>query len=168
MKSLRLLALALVAFLAACSSTGPLSGGSRGPKLELSFPGATRFTTRDLERALALDLAELPARANPRSALEDAAYTLVEFYRDEGYPSCKVETRLLDATKERIVAEFRVDEGLRVRVERLDVDGNSRVREDELLESAGLEARPRTTLWLVERELQLAADSMAAHYAARG
>lgn len=168
MKSFRLLALALVAFLAACSSTGPLSGSRQGPKLELSFPGATSFTTRDLERALALDLAELPERANPRSALEDAAYTLVEFYRDEGYASCKVEARLLDVTEERIVAEFRVDEGLRVRIERIDVDGNARVREEELLESAGLEARPRTAVWFVERELQLAADAMAANYAARG
>lgn len=168
MKSLGLFALALVAFLAACSSTGPLSGAPDGPRLELSFPGATRFTSRDLERALALDLAELPERANPRSALEDAAYTLVEFYRDEGYASCKVETRLIDVSKDRIVAAFRVDEGQRVRIERIDVDGNSRVREDELLESAGLEARPRTALWFVERELQLAADAMAAHYAARG
>lgn len=168
MKLLRLLALALVALVASCGATGPLAGRAPGPRLELSFPGATRFTHRDLQEALALDLADLPGRANPRSALEDAAYTLVEFYRDEGYPNCKVETRVVDATKELLVAEFRVDEGQRVRVERIDVDGNARVKEAELLESAGLEARPRTDVWLVERELQLAADAMAAHYAARG
>jgi outer membrane protein assembly complex protein YaeT len=168
MKLLRLLALALVAGLAACSSTGPLAGRAKGPKLELSFPGATRFSTRDLLDELALDLADLPGRANPRSALEDAAWTLVELYRDEGYPACRVETQLVEVTTERIVAQFRVDEGARVRVERIDVDGNRRIKEDELLESAGLEARPRTTVWFVERELQLAADALAAHYAARG
>ncbi len=157
--------LALFAACAAVTSTG--TGTS---ELEVRMEGARTFTPRDLREEIELDLADLPTRSQPRSAVDDAAYTLVEHYRSQGFPACSVQYELQELAGPRRIVVFRITEGSRARLAGVRIEGCTRLKASELLSAAALTGLERAgpPRWYVERELSDATRAMEGEAASRG
>ncbi|MBM3992294.1 MAG: hypothetical protein FJ298_15000, partial [Planctomycetes bacterium] len=105
-----------------------------------------------------------------RSAVDDAAYALVEHYRRAGFVQCTVDYELAESSTGRRTAVFTVREGPRTRLAAVRIEGCSQLRASEALgaiDLAGLE-RSSVARWYVERDLADAARSLEAHAASKG
>ncbi len=158
-------ALSVLLALAACRANPPAQSGAQGPRRELEFLGASRFPLHELEAAVDTDLGEVADRKSPKSAVDDAAYALVEFYRARGFPDCTVEYELVEVTPAHLRARFTIVEGVQTLLAGIELVGNARFDRAELLAAAGFSDEPRP---YVESELAHVADALAAHYLSKG
>ncbi len=160
-------ALALVA--GGCRSAPPLGGGKVDVSVE--FAGEFEVERADLEAAIAPDLENLDRRSSPRSAVDDAAYSLVELLRERGYPRARVDYEVLEATDRRLRARFKLEQGPRTRVVKLDFEGATRFSRADLAAAIGLrEPKPEgpDPLWFVERDYERAVGALEAYYVDHG
>ena len=168
MKRLGLLLLSLL--LAACAAAPGPRTALDAAEVAVRFEGAKAFTALDLERVVSADLADLPRRAQPRSAVDDAAFTLVEHYRAQGFASCAVEYEYSEDAGAGRKAVFLVREGPRTRLASVAIEGCARLRASEALSALGLAGLERSSVprWYVEREVAEAARSLEAYAASKG
>lgn len=167
---MRSLAASLVLLLAACATPSGPRVTLGAAAIDVRFEGARSFTALDLERVVAADLSDLPKRAQPRSAIDDAAYTLVEHYRALGFAGCTVEYELAEPASGRRAAVFTVSEGPRTRLLAATIEGCARLRPSDALGAIDLAGLERSSIprWYVEREIADAARSLEAHAASKG
>jgi len=164
------LAILLCLLLAACAASAGSRAALADADIDVRFEGARAFTVLDLERVVAADLADLPKRAQPRSAIDDAAYTLVEHYRAQGFAGCSVEYAFEETASGRRAAVFLVREGPRTRLGGASIEGCSRLRASDALSALGLAGLERSSVprWFVERELSEWSRSLEAYAASKG
>lgn len=156
--------------LAACA-TAPVDGVERKtPRVELEFRGNASFSDGKLASQVALDLEHIERRTSPKSSIDDAAYSLVEFYRSQGFPDCQVDYSVADAPDARLAASFRISEGPRTALVDVDVLGARFFRRSQLLEELGFDDLDSVLgpHWFVERELDSARAALASAYSAEG
>lgn len=156
--------------LAACAAAPGPRTALDAAEVAVRFEGAKAFTALDLERVVSADLADLPRRAQPRSAVDDAAFTLVEHYRAQGFASCAVEYEYSEDAGAGRKAVFLVREGPRTRLASVAIEGCARLRASEALSALGLAGLERSSVprWYVEREVAEAARSLEAYAASKG
>jgi outer membrane protein assembly complex protein YaeT len=160
-------ALVCALFLWACAAA-PQRGGVR---VETSFAGEFDAPERELLLAIAPDLENVERRSSPRSAVDDAAYALVEYFRERGYARAAVEYEVLEQTAKLLRARFVIRAGPRARVERIEFDGAERFQRKELLAAIGLRdpsTRGADPLWYSERAFERAVGALEAFCAERG
>lgn len=168
---MRALALSLlVLLLSACAAPSGSRVALAEAQIDVRFEGVRAFTALDLERVVEADLADLPKRAQARSAVDDAAYTLVEHYHAQGFAGCSVEYALDETPQGRRLAVFTVREGPRTRLTGAAIEGCARLRASDALSALGLAGLERSSVprWFVEREVAEAARSLEAYAASKG
>jgi len=167
---MRALLASLALLFAACAAPPGPTANLEAAEIDVRFEGARAFTALDLERVVAADLADLPKRAQARSAVEDAAYTLVEHYRSLGFAGCSVEYEYSKPAGGRSLAVFTVREGPRTRLAAARIEGCSQLRADDALSAIDFSGLERSSVprWYVERELSDAARLLEAHAASKG
>lgn len=157
----------LVFVLGACASASRRSG----PRVEAEFVGDFDAPVSALERAIEEDLADLEQRSSPRSAVDDAAYSLAEFFRERGHSQATVEYEVLEEGRTGLRARFSIRAGPRARVERIVFEGAERFERAELTAAIGLRdpnGRGAEPLWYAERDFERAVGALEAFYAERG
>ncbi|WP_245776278.1 outer membrane protein assembly factor [Pajaroellobacter abortibovis] len=103
----------------------PIRLGPRTILYDVAFEGVHAFAESKLSEKAELDLGEALALSN----IEEAAYRLADFYREEGYAFVEVKNSLdfsRDGTRAR--ATFQIHEGDRVIVREIVVQGNEHTR----------------------------------------
>ncbi|MEZ5966159.1 MAG: BamA/TamA family outer membrane protein [Planctomycetota bacterium] len=158
---------ALLILLAACSTTAtddqPLTS------IDVAFEGqssAFEFRLRRVIEDLLIDFEKHPEDEAP---LYDAAQDLRDHYQTLGFPDAKVSYRLERGRRPRVV--FVVDEGPRVTIEEVTLEGNHALGDDEL---RALWSRTQSGLvgtgdpYFVAEELAAWRVSMRALYGLRG
>jgi outer membrane protein assembly complex protein YaeT len=113
------LALALAA---ACRSTGELPPPPPA-ELVLAFEGAQALEEEDLRAQVLAELARIETARPGKAAIDDAAFALELFYRSHGHAFARVEYEHEDLPGAPVRALFRIDEGPRVRVSELALEG---------------------------------------------
>ncbi len=160
--------LAATALLLAACASAPKHDSSR---VALEFTGSFEATAAELADAVAQDLEDLERRSSPRSAVDDAAWTLAEFFRGRGYPRASVEYELFEPAGGALRARFVIQAGPRARVERIEFEGAARFDRRELTAAIGLRdpsARGAEPVWFAERDFDRALGALDAFYAERG
>ena len=156
--------------LAACRASQRPTGEPRIER-KLDFVGATTFDRDDLEETIALDLEDLERRSSPKSAIDDAAYSLLEFYRARGFVDCAVDYELRQSTPRSVHAVFRIVEGPRCVLSQVVLTGELALEPDELLAAIGLEdvgQLDSERRWFVASEMAGAADELQAFFGSKG
>ncbi len=155
-----------LSLLSACASA-PKRGG---PRIALEFSGSFEASSGELERVVAEDLEDLERRSSPRSALDDAAWSLAEHFRGRGYPQASVEYELLEPAGGAPRARFAIRSGPRARVERIAFEGAARFERRELTAAIGLRdpSARGEPVWYSERDFERAVGALEAFYAERG
>jgi outer membrane protein assembly complex protein YaeT len=171
-------AIAALALLAgACRSQEPSVGEPAGPleeavELELRFEGRESFSAERLEEVIAPDLEDLGRRASLRAAVDDAAFSLERFYREQGFPACLVSYQTEPVVGGETRARFLIQEGPRVAIDALRFRGNSAIDDDELASFVRPPRRwrllPRPKHWFVAARLQSSLEAIEAYYRSRG
>lgn len=159
----------LLVGLAACATTRDEPQVPSEVAELIQFEGADAFERRELLGAIEVDLAELERRSSKRSVIDDAAYSLEQFFIEKGFASARVEYVVqLDGEKlER--ARFEVAAGPRSRIHTVDFVGVERVPRRELLELVGWsELAERSPRWYSERAVRGAVEALRQEYAQRG
>ena len=123
-----ILALALAA--GACKAPQLAPGPALEDFLEASFRGARAFEVPQLERVVLDELSSDEDPAVTRAEVDDAAYALELFYRDEGYPDCEVRYDFEQEGSPR--ARFLIDEGPLVRLRTVRVQGVQQLDREQL------------------------------------
>lgn len=156
-----------LALLAACASA-PKRGG---PRIDLEFTGEFAASVAELEEVIEEDLEDLERRSSPRSAVDDAAWSIAEHFRGLGYPQASVEYELSEPADGPPRARFAIRTGPRARVERIEFAGAARFDRRELTAAIGLRdpsARGAEPVWFAERDFERAVGALDAFYAERG
>lgn len=165
---------ALVAAAAALSLLSCRSGGagSGEPRFHtrLVFAGATAFPRSRLEEAIELDLEDLEHRSSPKSAIDDAAYSLLEFYRSQGFVDCTVDYQLESEGPRELTATFGIREGPRCALVAVTLLGDLERDAEELLAAIGFDdlGSRREPRWYVASEVEDAAAELEGYYASLG
>lgn len=163
------LTLGLVAALALGCATARKQGGAIAVAVE--FSGEFDAPRDELEAAIATDLEHVERRSSPRSAVDDAAYALSEYFRERGYPKARVGYEVLESSATSLRARFSIAAGPRVRVETIEFEGAERFGRRELTAALGLrdpKARSSEPVWYFEREFERSVDALEAFYSDRG
>jgi outer membrane protein insertion porin family len=155
-------------FLGSCALLG-------GPKriapesYDLEFDGRVSFSTRRLTRACLEDLNDFVRDGYRKSAIDDAAYAIERFYRDSGFPFATVDYDYeVDALP---LARFRITEGPRTELDRVDIEGHAEFPREELealffSPPGGLMGS--NTTWYVQGDVASAVGTIASLYVSRG
>lgn len=120
-----------------------VAAGCRGPRArwvdaaaraDLSFEGNQAFDDEELRRVVGTEIADLDERPVDKASIDDAAYAIELFYRGRGFPDVTVDYEFVPGSEDgaRPGAVFNTDEGPRVLVERLDLEGAVSIAGEEL------------------------------------
>jgi outer membrane protein insertion porin family len=172
------LAIAALALLAgACRSQEPAVGTPAGPleeavSIAVEFEGRESFSAKRLEEVIAPDLEDLGRRASLRAAVDDAAYSLERFYRDQGFPACLVSYETDPPADGKVRARLQIQEGPRVAIDKLRFRGNQAIDSSELgsfvLPPRRWRFLPRPKHWFVASRLESSLEAIEAYYRSRG
>jgi outer membrane protein insertion porin family len=172
---LAIAALALMA--AACRSQEPSVEAPPGPledavSIETAFEGRASFSSSRLEEVIAPDLEDLGGRASLRAAVDDAAFSLEAFYREQGFPACLVSYETDPPVDGKVRARLLIQEGPRVAIDELRFHGTRELEPAEL-ERFVLPRRrwrflPRPKHWFIASQLQSSLEAIEAYYRSRG
>jgi outer membrane protein insertion porin family len=167
-RALPLLGLAL-AGLGACRSA-PLAGVKGDVPWQVEFSGNESFDDKRLAAVIAQDIEGLARRSSHRAVVDDAAFSIEQFYRQEGFHFATLEYAI-DPGFEGVRAHFLIQEGPRTEIEGVEFEGN-RAFDDERLERF---FRPRRdglfgtgAAPFVQRQVESAARAVEAYYIANG
>lgn len=111
---------ATVLFLVLCALLAPPQGELR--RAEIRFTGDTAVGTDELRQAAALELADLERRGFRRAEVDDAAFAMEEYLREQGHPFARVDYRY-DPRGEVLYVTFQVLAGPRCRLAAIQVTG---------------------------------------------
>jgi outer membrane protein assembly complex protein YaeT len=184
------LALAVL-LLSAASCAGPVIAdlGPRARAADLKFDGAKSFSRDELLLAIEADLQGLERKSSPRSVVDDAAYSLEQFYVGQGFAEVHVDYTFEEKENKLTEAKFVITEGPRTILSQVEFVGRSRLSREELLLSIGLpefdpaqprgadpvpigpapaKPKPKTPNYFVERVWRDAPPVVAAAYVGHG
>ncbi|HEX9185660.1 MAG TPA: POTRA domain-containing protein, partial [Vicinamibacteria bacterium] len=135
----------------------------------MRFTGNTHQSEGALRRAAAAELARYGGAGGRAADVDDAAFRMEQTYRRDGYAFARVGYEIPDAGGPAVV--FRVDEGPRVIVDRVAVEGNQAVDRAAVLEL--LRGEHSTLLHggrfpFVRAEIESAVAALRDTYAERG
>jgi outer membrane protein assembly complex protein YaeT len=120
------------ALLAACA---PLRGAagelSAQAAADVTFTGNSRKSDDSLRRAAEPELSRYATQGRNPADIDDAAYRMEQVYRRDGYAFARVRYDIPATEGEPVL--FRVEEGPRVYVDRVTVEGNRAVDTDSIL-----------------------------------
>jgi outer membrane protein assembly complex protein YaeT len=156
------LALALAA---ACRSAGELPPAPPPAELMLAFEGAQALPEEELRAQVLAELARLETTRPGKAAIDDAAFALELFYRSQGHAFARVDYELEDRPGAPVRALFRIDEGPRVRVGELALEGVTALEPSRA--RAFLGGAAEGGLYDAER-LRAGAAQLAQHYQGLG
>lgn len=106
-----------------------------------TLTGPRQISPREVRDRISL----VEGRALDRAALAHSSYAIDSVYRNAGYYSAKV-TTAVDSTEDGGVnVAFSVDEGNRVAIARVDIDGNSHFPDDEIV--GAMASQPEGFWW---------------------
>ncbi len=167
-----LLAVLLLMLLFACRAGEQLQGLKTElldkPKtFELEFRGDRTFRRGILQRAIQEELLDFEQMNFPAAAIDDAAYTLVGFYNDRGFPFAAVDYEFERSPKGKPRATFVIDEGPRTVVETVTFRGNAHFTAEDLfrqLRGPTTQALGLGKLYYVEAQADSAARSVESLY----
>lgn len=110
---MRLLVCLVLAVAPGCRAADKILGLPATDGYKLAFQGNSRLTERSLAKAIRIELDDWQEADFSHAYADDAAYSLAEHYRLNGYPEAKVDYQITrsDGTPR---LEFDVDEGPRV------------------------------------------------------
>ena len=137
MMRIAILPLMIVLALASCRGVG-VTPFSTPPPLEgdgwsVRFTGNATLPVGELRTAIAEQLAEFDAEGISKPGVDDAAYALEIDYRDRGFPHAYVDYDYLETEADGVRATFQVEEGARVVLERIQLEGADSFPKEELL-----------------------------------
>jgi outer membrane protein insertion porin family len=172
----RLLLLAGLLCLMGCRSTDEFKGLKtqlmKTPKnYRLVFEGVSSFSRGLLQIAAKEDLSDFEAAGFQISFIDDAAYSIENFYRGRGFPFTEVAYELSTTAGELPLVSFRINEGPRCTVADVRLTGNERISNRDLRSLLG---GPTTRLfglgelYYVADEASSARSSMERLYYQRG
>jgi len=136
----------------------------------VEFVGNKTFNVRQLRGIADKELKSLANSGFKKSVVDDAAFQVESFYRQQGYVQARVDYEYKEESVPRQIT-FIVSEGPKVEVEKIELHGNRAIGEDRLLNANReigeliISGRPFP---LVESQLQSLADDMHALYLAEG
>ncbi|MCU0584858.1 MAG: outer membrane protein assembly factor BamA [Desulfobacterales bacterium] len=118
--------------LALLSAALPAAGSEAvPPPVEIRFEGRREMGEAELRRAAEEELAAFAQRGFRRADIDDAAHRMELAYRQAGFAFAVVDYRL-EAVGEKVAATFAITEGPWVRLEGVELTGNSAFSEKEL------------------------------------
>lgn len=158
------------ALVCACSTPPAVADGSVVSRADLRFRGNQAFSDSKLESVVALDLENLARRTSPKSAIDDAAYTLADFYATQGFPAARVDYQVGAPEAGRMQAEFRIVEGPRARLKDVELVAVRHFRRADVMAELGFDDLDSVLgpHWFVENEVRAAASKLANLYVAEG
>jgi outer membrane protein assembly factor BamA len=147
-----LASLAALTLLAGCAALGepgrPGAGQDGRPRYDLIITGNESVGSGRLLDVAQEDLLAFERRGLRKSSIDDAAYTIENFYLERGHPFARVGyafTPVLSGPEGETPArvELTVEEGPRTVLDELVLEGNTAFSDEDL---AGLQAAPRSGL----------------------
>jgi len=142
------------------------AGLSAAAPAEVTFPGATSFTSEKLRAALAEQLGEIAASGLTPARADDAAWFLGSFYRKQGFPSAEV---MSDIRGSQLV--LKVQEGARTFVHSVKFTGNRAFDAAKLAEymvGVAPERLAESKLPFNQSEIESGVGRVAAFYQSEG
>lgn len=128
---------------------------------ELHFDGNEHLWDLTLSAAIS----DFSDRAVTPGAADDAAWSLVRYYQDRGFPFADARARTREKDDGTPVVHFDIYEGPRPPVTSIRFEGNQRIKDAQLLKSVGLfEHRWYTPSWLNEERLEEDVDRLGNVY----
>jgi outer membrane protein assembly complex protein YaeT len=160
----------LALLLAACTTNVPKPDVPREIADKIEFAGVQSFTRDELLLAIEADLAGLARRSSPRSIVDDAAYSLEQFYVSQGFANAHVDFTFKASEDKLESARFAIDEGVRTVLERVVFEEATHIPRDELLAIAGVVDFDRASkpVPFVERAWRDAGPALTDAYISRG
>lgn len=153
----------ILAGLAACASTPPeREKVAAGGKYALVFEGAT-LPRRDLEKVVALDLADFVSSGFKKWAVDDAAYSLESYYLSQGYVDARVDYALDQDARGRPLVRLIVTEGQAQVVRETSFAGAEKITVDDLRATLAMRGKP-----FIESELSSGVGRIEELYRSRG
>lgn len=158
------------ALVCACSTPRASDETAVVSRADLRFRGNQSFSDSKLESVVALDLENLARRTSPKSAIDDAAYTLADFYATQGFPEARVDYEVGVPNQGRLRAEIRIVEGPRARLRDIEFTGLRHFRRADVMAELGFDDLDSMLgpHWFVESELDAAVAKLAHLYIAEG
>jgi outer membrane protein assembly complex protein YaeT len=123
---------AAAALLLAALALALPASAAEAPAVDVRFTGNAHQSDGALRRAAAVELARYGSGGRRPADIDDAAFRMEQAYRREGYAFARVDYEIAPPDGAAVV--FRVDEGPRVLVDRVSVDGNEALERDTILE----------------------------------
>jgi len=142
-----------------------------GPgKIEVNFIGNAAYSARELRKAATREMVGLARGEIHCPEIDDAAFQMEDFYRTEGFAMATVGYEVKPVPDGTMVL-FRVEEGLRVRIDGINFAGASFFPTEELLamfadQRPGLLSAAKPVF--VERQVRAAVDRIRELYHAQG
>jgi len=158
----------VLAWATSCASATRIDAGG-DVRVTAEFVGECELRPGTLEEAIAGDFENLERRSSPRSAADDAAYSLVERLREEGFAEARVNYEIVSSDARSLRVRFTIEQGPRTRVADVRFPGATRFERRELLTAIGMRdpsiGEPH---WYVQREFDTAVGALEAFYVSRG
>lgn len=126
----------LAMLLAACAAPRPVADPAAGPEqvpVEFSIEGAGELSERAMERVLRQELEDLDAQELTLAHVDDAAFALEEWLREEGFPEARVKFAWEQGDG---LPLFRVDAGTQCILRRIEVRSRGEELPDEQIRAA--------------------------------
>jgi outer membrane protein insertion porin family len=145
------------------------AGESESRPVDAAFVGNTRKSGESLRRVAADELLRYQTQGRRPADIDDAAFRMEQAYRREGYAFARVRYEIPTPGGAAVV--FRIDEGPRVYVDRVDIEGNHAVDRASILDL--LRGEHSTLLYgdrfpFVRTEIESAVAALRDIYAERG
>lgn len=161
-------ALALALFAGCAAHKGRLEHSPAGT---IRFEGAKTFSEQELLDVIAREIGDLSLVDFRVSAVDDAAYGLEQYYASQGFPFSRVEYKLGAEAGGGARVLFAIEEGPRVRLDGVEIDGakhfeGSTLRDLIPREEGGL--LTSSERWYVKRQINAGASAIEQFYFSSG
>ncbi|KAA3605810.1 MAG: outer membrane protein assembly factor BamA [Planctomycetota bacterium] len=136
---------------------------------DFEFEGNQNIGRGELENAAVDEFVDLEKYGYRRAEVDDAAFMMESYYRDQGYPFARVRYRYRPQG-DRLLVRFLVEEGPRTNLEKIRITGNSLFTNQELYGFflTGNATEPGPNSWFVQSKVDSAASGIRTAYMAQG
>lgn len=148
---------------------GGCAATDEGPGFDyaIEFEGSASFGDGPLEEAIADDLVTFEESRGSKAAVDDMAWVLERFLKDEGFPFARVDYEW-EKSPGFVRARFLIEEGPRTRIESLTLEGVESYEPENLIASFVRGERLFGDRYYVESVLASAVTDILRFYRSRG
>jgi len=116
----------------AVGAEAPATSPAEHRSYEVDFRGNATFGAFTLRKRIADELRDFERRGYRKSAIDDAAYRVEEFYRSEGFSVARCDYELEVRPDGHVVATLSVEEGPRTELDGVSIEGSTRFERGRL------------------------------------